>query len=164
MINRTVILVAALLLAGCTTSPEPELDGNEGPEINQPEAGQIIADRFEGTWTAGATTPAMGVNVVGSGNAIVKSYSHPGVFELTWSATTPANEQLSLRIRDADLEETVATATGTSPIRIALDVTPSVSALIMRAPEPAGVYVDQPFTMSWALFDGLPLDESHEFE
>lgn len=140
-----------------------------------------FTEEIAGDVQVSVATPLRTVNNGGSFSApLAVNETHTGfVVELVWEAASPAAEELSVWVREAGAggippsdpaallvaPEPLARVSGASPLRVPLPASAFPGAgeyeiLVRAAAEPAGVALDQPFTLHVTTFDALPFDET----
>lgn len=175
MRNLSVLLVAlGLLAAGCTDNPDDTPSDNT--LLPGETLGSVNTTVFSGDIQASVATPHM---TFSSGGAYTTELPFEEnftgyVLELVWASTAPANDELSLWVRDAaagnvqDPNSFVSPtppllrADGPSPLRLVVpieqleeDVT---YAALVRAANDGGAAATQAFDLHITVFDGVALD------
>lgn len=188
------LLVAALLVAapfaGCIGEDSGQTTDNDELEqasVSNRTNGTIDTEALEGAVAFSAATPAVSFNFNPpmAGGPFLFELERPSaatgyVIEVTWEPTTPASENLDVWVRDANEgnippsdptdplpASPVATATGSSPLQLAIaeedleEDTPYN--VIVRAPSDmgAGVAVNQPFTLHLSTFEDRPFNPDY---
>lgn len=180
--NLAILLALAATAAGCVNAPAPddvEAASVEG-DADLPMAGPAT-EEIAGDIQASAATPVRSVNYGGAFSNVIEVQENTTgyVFELEWTAATPASEELSIWVRPAgvgnippeDPAEFVATspplgqADGASPLRIAMPFDAFGEAgeyeVVVRASAaPIGVAANQPFTLYVTSFTDVPFDDA----
>lgn len=128
--------------------------------------GTITWTNQTGYWTAGGHVQTMQGYVVGTPlDPVSVAPNATGlVVTVTWSATTPLSQTLTVELSNGN-GEVLTTASGSSPLAVPLDGSDlggasEVSIGVYPGEEVAGAWVDQEYAGHTAVFEGLPFDES----
>lgn len=184
MLSRTFSLALALtaLAAGCVSAP-PE--GDLTTASTRPDAalapGAPSTEEIDGDILLSIATP---VRTINNGGAFVNLFEVEEnttgfVFEVEWSAATPASEQLSVWVRPSgvgnvppqDPTDLVMTSPplgkvdGASPLRLAMPFdafgeTGEYEIVVRASAQPVGAAAQQPFTLHLTTFTDIPFDDA----
>lgn len=193
MQGRTLValaLIVAAPMAGCIGGEDAEptdSDQLEQANTTAPTNGTVSTEVTEGEVFLSAATPAVSFNSnpgTAEGPFEVPLERPSGatghVIEATWEPATPASESLDVWVRDANTgnippqdptsplpEPPVATATGSSPLKLAIaedDLDEDTEyTILVRAPSemPVGATVDQPFTLHVTTFEDTTFNSDY---
>lgn len=180
-------LVTALLASGCL-GPDGDVDTGDPPvDDPAPPVTEPVLLKHESMLEVAIATPVLSLNngaegtyaiplPGGSARTNVTGY----VLELVWEPMAPNADQLDLWIRAAGAgtippedptqpipEEPSHRVTGASPLRLEVPIEEIPDdreyEIIVRAPGPAGVVTQQPFTLDVATFQDLAFHADHVF-
>lgn len=177
------LLALAAFAAGCVNAPASDIETAATSDVIDPALATPATEMFEGSIQVSVATPARTVNSGGAFSTVVELDDNVTgyVFDLEWSAATPASESLSMWVRPAgvgsiDVPPDPALVTGTqpplaqvdgaSPLRIALAADafpePGEYEIVVRASaEPIGVAANQPFMLHLTTFRDMPFDDAY---
>lgn len=181
MLARSLLLALALAVAaaGCVKPTSDTID----PAIIDPSLLELLplTEVIQGDILASAATPLRTLNYGGAfSTTVTVNGTHTGyVLDLVWEAANPASEKLSVWVREAGAgalpptdplsllmpPEPIAILNGASPLHLALPVEAfpaegEYEIVVRAASEPAGVAVEQEFTLHLTTFDAIPFDET----